>query len=136
MNRGGEGPGPTPDAVDDLGRRQGLWTDADPHGGVMVGTYVEGVRQGGWRHLSADGRLRSEGGFVDGELDGEWTWYRSNGLTMQRGSFRRGAKHGVWERWNTAGEPVDRGAYDQDRRTGEWHAFHPDGSVRRVTRHN
>ncbi|MGN6128658.1 MAG: toxin-antitoxin system YwqK family antitoxin [Humibacter sp.] len=131
----GQKPEVTPNARDDRGRKQGLWTDPDPHGGVMTGTYTDDLRQGEWHHYSSDGRLRSQGSFLDGELDGEWIWYRSNGRVMQHGGFRRGAKHGVWERWNAAGEPIDRGSYDDDRKVGEWIAFNPDGSVRRTTRH-
>lgn len=125
----------TPDVTDDHGRKQGDWTDPDPHGGSMIGTYVDGLRQGVWRHVAADGRLRSEGGYADGELDGDWTWYRANGHLMQRGAFRRGRKHGTWERWNAAGEPLERGDYALDRKVGEWHALHPDGSIKRTTRH-
>jgi len=125
----------TPDITDGEGRRQGLWTDADAHGGVMIGDYVDGVRQGEWRHYSADGRLRSRGHYDDGQLDGEWTWYRANGRVMQTGGFRRGSKHGIWERWNDAGEPLDRGRYDDGRKAGTWETFHPDGSVRKTTEH-
>ncbi|CEA07770.1 MORN repeat variant [Arthrobacter saudimassiliensis] len=125
----------TPDALDTQGRRQGPWTDPDPHGGVMVGDYVDGRREGTWRHYAADGRLRSEGPFRDGELDGDWTWYRANGELMQRGGFRRGRKSGVWERWTAAGRRLDSGAYDGDRKVGDWQTFHPDGTVKAVRHH-
>ncbi|GAA1519179.1 toxin-antitoxin system YwqK family antitoxin [Nocardioides humi] len=125
----------TPDEVDEQGRKQGLWTEPDPHGGVMVGTYVDDARHGQWCHYANDGRVRSEGGYAQGELDGEWIWYRANGRLMQRGGFRRGEKHGIWERWNAAGDPIDRGAYLDGRKNGEWQTFGPDGSVKRVTRH-
>ena len=126
----------TPDEVDDEGRKHGLWTDPDPHGGVMVGTYVDDLRHGEWRHFATDGRLRAEGGFAEGELDGAWTWYRANGRLMQRGGFQRGAKHGVWERWNAAGDPLDRGSYDDNRKVGTWETFNADGSVKKTTRHS
>ncbi|TCB96742.1 hypothetical protein E0H26_14025 [Micromonospora zingiberis] len=125
----------TPNLLDDDGRKQGQWTDDDPHGGVMVGAYADGLRDGEWRHYFADGRLRAQGEFRGGELAGEWTWYRANGRVMQRGGFQHDAKHGVWERWNAAGEPIDRGTYDMGRKVGEWRTFHPDGSVKRVTTH-
>jgi hypothetical protein len=70
MTGGREPTGPTPDACDDQGRRHGLWTDPDAHGGVMVGGYVDGLRQGRWRHLSTDGRLRSQGDYLDDQLHG------------------------------------------------------------------
>lgn len=110
---------PTPDSVDSEGRKQGLWTDADPHGGAMTGTYVDGVRQGEWCHFSADGRLRSRGHYEDGELAGEWTWYRASGRLMQTGGFRLGSKHGEWVRWNSAGELLDRVHYDKGRKLGK-----------------
>lgn len=125
----------TPNALDGRGQKTGMWTDADSHGGVMVGEYVEDRRQGEWRHFATDGRLRSHGFFLDGELDRDWTCYRASGELMQRGGFLRGAKHGVWERWNAAGEPIDRGTFDDGRKVGDWHVLHPDGSIKRTTRH-
>lgn len=135
MSGAAEPPPSTPNAVDDADRKQGAWTDADSHGGVMVGDYVDDVRQGEWSHYAKDGRLRSRGGYVDGELDGDWIWYRADGRLMQRGGFRRGVKHGVWERWDAAGRPIDRGSYDTGRKTGEWQAFDADGNIKRTTRH-
>lgn len=108
---------PTLDEEDAQGRKTGLWTDPDPHGGVMVGEYVEGERQGTWRHFCTDGRLRAEGGFDDGTVHGEWVWYRSSGGIMQRGGFDHGRKHGTWTRWNAAGEMIDRGDYGADKRS-------------------
>ncbi|MCK6210184.1 hypothetical protein KZX45_06460 [Georgenia sp. EYE_87] len=131
----GTAPPESPNAVDGQGRKVGAWTEPDAHGGVMVGEYVDGERHGTWRHLAADGRLRSEGGYAAGELDGAWVWYRASGALMQRGGFSRGEKHGRWERWNAAGEPLDAGDFDRGRKVGEWTTYNPDGSVRRTTNH-
>ncbi|WJL95356.1 hypothetical protein QSU92_15670 [Microbacterium sp. ET2] len=135
MTGGGGGIPSTPNATDDAGRKTGPWTDPDPHGGVMIGSYVDGARDGVWRHLSSDGRLRASGGFSGGELDGEWRWYRSDGAPMQRGAFHRGRKTGTWERWDAAGRAIDRGDYRDDRKVGEWLRFGPDGEVSKTTRH-
>ena len=128
-------PDPTPDRTDASGRKTGVWTDPDPHGGVMVGEYVEGERHGTWRHYFADGRLRAEGGFERGVVHGEWVWYRASGGLLQRGGFERGHKHGTWTRWNAAGALIDSGDYDHDRKAGEWNTYHPDGSIRRTVTH-
>lgn len=37
----------SPNALDDQGRKTGRWTEPDPHGGVMVGSYLDGERHGG-----------------------------------------------------------------------------------------
>lgn len=125
-----------PDEYDAQGRKTGLWSDRDQHGGYMVGEYGDGRRQGVWRHYGDDGRLRSEGPFQDGLVAGRWTWWRANGELLQRGGFDDAeAKHGLWERWTAEGAPLDRGEYDHGRKTGEWTAFHPDGTVRKTTRH-
>lgn len=128
-------PDSTPDEHDAAGRKTGPWTDADPHGGVMIGDYVEGQRHGTWRHYGADGGLRSEGAFAQGVLHGEWTWYRTAGGLLQRGAFDRGEKHGRWERWNSSGQPLDSGSWDRGRKTGEWTHYAPDGSVKKTTNH-
>lgn len=108
--------GGTPDAVDAEGRKTGPWTEPDPHGGVMAGEYVAGERHGTWRHLRADGAVRSEGDYDSGELHGTWTWYRADGGLLQRGAFDRGEKHGRWERWDAAGRRSDAGTWEHGRR--------------------
>jgi len=126
---------PTPDEYDAGGRKTGTWSEPDPHGGVMVGAYVDGERHGPWRHYGADGFLRSEGTYDAGDLHGMWTWHRATGGLLQRGAFERGEKHGHWERWNAAGGLIDAGSWYRGRKTGEWTQFAPDGSVARTTMH-
>lgn len=125
----------TPNERDEQQRKQGLWTDKDTHGGVMIGTYVDDVRHGKWRHYSDDGRLRSEGEFLDGQLHGQWVWYRTNEKMMQRGEFLHGEKHGTWERWNAKGQPMDRGDYNGGKKVGTWEQYSPDGTVKKTTQH-
>jgi antitoxin component YwqK of YwqJK toxin-antitoxin module len=126
---------PTPDEKDAQGRKTGMWTEPDPHGGVMVGEYVEGERHGVWRHYFADGTLRAEGGFEHGKVHGEWVWYRSSGGVMQRGGFDHDQKHGTWTRWNAAGQLIDSGDYDNGKKAGEWTTYNPDGTVKRTVTH-
>lgn len=123
----------SPNALDDDGRKIDRWTEPDPHGGVMVGDYLEGERHGTWRHHSLDGRLRSEGPYEHGVLQGTWTWYRANGKLLQRGDIDRGVKHG---RWDAQGRPLDAGDYDQGRKAGEWTTYNPDGTVKSVKNHS
>jgi len=93
----------TPNEVDRSGQKVGVWTEVDSHGGVMVGDYVEGKRQGVWRHYFVDGSVGSEGTYERGVVDGAWTWYRSTGGLLQRGGFHGSEKHGFWERWDAKG---------------------------------
>lgn len=125
----------SPNALDDQGRKTGRWSESDPHGGVIVGDYLDGERHGTWRHYSLDGRLRSEGPYEHGALHGTWTWYRANGALMQRGGIDHDVKHGRWERWDAQGRPLDAGDYDQGRKAGEWTTFSPDGTAKAVKRH-
>ncbi len=125
----------SPNALDEQGRRTGHWTEPDPHGGVMVGEYLEGQRHGLWQHYSSDGRLRSEGPYDHGTLHGTWTWYRANGVLLQRGDFDDDVKHGRWERWDAQGHPLDTGEYDHGRKAGDWTTYNPDGTVKAVKRH-
>ncbi|OLT48761.1 hypothetical protein BJF85_11580 [Saccharomonospora sp. CUA-673] len=125
----------TPDERDEQQRKQGLWTDRDARGGVMVGTYVDDLRHGEWKHYAHDGRLRSEGRFAQGELEGQWTWYRADEQLMQRGGFLHGEKHGTWERWNAQGRAIDRGDFEHGKKVGTWEQYNPDGTVKKTTRH-
>lgn len=90
MTAGAAGPETTPDAVDGQGRKQGQWTEPDSHGGVMVGAYVDDARDGEWKHVAADGRIRSEGTYAHGELDGEWTVFNADGSVKKVTKHRAG----------------------------------------------
>lgn len=105
-----------PNALDAQGRKDGPWSEADPHGGTMSGEYVHGDRVGHWQHRAGDGRLRSEGGYADSELHGAWTWYRANGTLLQKGGFDHGVKHGVWERWHKDGNLHDTTTWNLGRK--------------------
>ncbi|QWT23223.1 hypothetical protein KPL76_10805 [Subtercola sp. PAMC28395] len=94
-------------SADDHGRKTGPWSEVDSHGGMISGVYVDGERQGTWRHEFVDGSLRSEGEYDHGMLHGAWTWYRANGGLLQRGGFFEDEKHGRWERWKADGTPLD-----------------------------
>ena len=53
--------GTAPNHKDQQGRKAGHWSEADSHGGITSGEYVDGERHGLWRHQFVDGSLRSEG---------------------------------------------------------------------------
>ena len=97
----------TPNEVDRSGQKVGMWTEVDSHGGVKVGEYVEGKRQGVWRHYFADGSVRSEGTYDTGVVHGAWTWYRSTGDLRQRWGFPGFREAWFWERWDPNGK-LDR----------------------------
>jgi hypothetical protein len=60
----------SPNEFDEQGRKIGMWTEADSHGGAMTGEYVAGKRHGVWRHYFVDGSVRSEGTYDNGVGDG------------------------------------------------------------------
>ncbi len=107
---------PAPNRVDDQGRKTGLWSEADSHGGTISGEYVDGERHGVWRHRFTDGSLRSEGDYEHGALHGAWTWYRATGGLLQRGGFLEDEKHGRWERWRADGTPLDSAEWDRGKK--------------------
>ncbi|GAA0994781.1 toxin-antitoxin system YwqK family antitoxin [Subtercola frigoramans] len=102
--------------VDGEGRKTGVWSERDSHGGVTSGEYVDGERQGTWRHHFVDGSLRSEGEYAHGMLHGAWTWYRATGGLLQRGGFLENDKHGLWERWKADGTPLDTSEWVHDKK--------------------
>lgn len=124
-----------PNETDDQGRRTGLWIEPDVHGGVMRGEYVDGLRVGIWRHISPQGRIRSEGGYAEGQLHGPWTWWRTNGSKLQEGVFDSGVRTGRWRRWSAEGKLLDEGDYQGEKKVGTWVSYHPDGSVKATKEH-
>ena len=93
----------TPNEVDRSGQKVGMWTEVDSHGGVKVGEYVEGKRQGVWRHYFVEW-VGALGGHVRQRRSGwAWTWYRSTGDLLSVGvswvprSMVLGALGSQWE---------------------------------------
>jgi hypothetical protein len=83
-----------PNALDIEGQKTGPWSEDDPHGGVMRGSYLAGERHGTWRHFFADGRVRAEGTYDRGVLHGAWTWYRATGDSCRRDRLTLGKSTG------------------------------------------
>ncbi len=125
----------TSNELDASGRKMGVWKEADPHGGVIAGSYVDGERDGLWTHYFADGRVRSEMEYVAGSLTGPVTWYRATGGLLQKGGFLDGEKHGFWQRWSATGDLLDEGTFDRGTKVGEWVQYNPDGTVKKKTTH-
>ncbi len=121
--------------LDAAGHRTGPWEEPDPHGGVISGSYVDGERDGPWKHHFADGRVRSEMEYSAGSLTGPVTWYRATGGLLQKGSFVGDEKDGFWQRWTADGVLIDEGHFDRGTKTGEWMYYAPDGSVKKTTVH-
>lgn len=120
---------------DDAGRKTGLWEEADSHGGMIFGDYNADKREGVWRHLFADGALRSESHYEGGALNGDCVWYRQTGGLLQKGAFRHDEKHGLWQRWTKTGALIDEGEFDRGTKSGTWTYYNADGSVKKTTNH-
>jgi antitoxin component YwqK of YwqJK toxin-antitoxin module len=105
-----------PNHRDQEGRKTGPWSEADSHGGITSGVYVDGERHGAWRHQFVDGSLRSEGEYDHGTLHGAWTWFRASGGLLQRGEFFHDEKHGRWDRWKADGTPLDSTEWDHGKK--------------------
>lgn len=101
---------------DDQGRKTGLWSETDPHGGTITGEYVDGERHGLWWHYFANASLRAEGEYPRGTLHGNWIWHRATGGLLQRGGFLDDEKHGLWERWSADGSPLHATQWDRGKK--------------------
>jgi len=122
-------------SVDGQGRKSGFWEEDDPHGGIISGNYLDGEREGLWKHHFRDGSVRSECHYESGALTGECIWYRQSGGLLQKGGFLDGEKHGFWQRWTTTGTLIDEGPFDRGAKSGTWTYYAPDGSVKKTTNH-
>ena len=95
----------TPNEVDRSGQKVGMWTDVDSHGGVKVGEYVEGKRQGVWRHYFVEW-----GGALGGHVRQRRSWWAWTLIPLDRWSppawgFRGFREAWFWERWDPNGKP-------------------------------
>ncbi len=94
------------------------------HGRSMTdegeGEYVDGKRDGPWKHGSSHGR------YLNGEKDGPWT--EIDGPTRADGSYKKGMRSGEWSEMVGA-QMKTRGSYKNGEMKGAWEFFAPTGEL-------
>lgn len=84
------------------GLKQGPWTE-HVNDDRRRGRYLDGERDGLWRHEDPDSGLRFEGAYVAGIPTGEHVTYWPNGLKASVGGYEGGLPEGNWRYFDATG---------------------------------
>jgi len=87
--------------------------------GKYITTYLNGIENGLYQKLTADGKILEKGNYKNGKKDGYWIEYDGK----DKGNYTNGAKHGIWEiyrdGWNgPAG--ITKGEFVNGEHVGTW----------------
>ncbi len=81
----------------------------------------EGKKQGDWKFLYSDGKIRSEGKFINGKKTGPWLFYYKSGNIEQKGAYKNGKPQGIWI-WYYDNKNIRRkGKFDKGKETGKFY---------------
>jgi antitoxin component YwqK of YwqJK toxin-antitoxin module len=78
-------------------------------------TYKNGLRNGVYKELFTNGKLKAEGTYKDGNLDGKQVRYRADGSKESVVYYKHAVKNGQAEFYNPYGEVIKRVYYLNDK---------------------
>ena len=84
------------------GLKQGSWLE-HVNDDRRTGQYLDGERDGKWRHVSAEGKVRFEGEYVAGIPTGQHVTFWPNGVRASMGSYEGGLPEGNWRYFDDMG---------------------------------
>ncbi len=89
----------------------------------------EGKKQGAWKFLYSDGKIRSEGNFVNGRKSGKWTYFYKSGNTEQKGNYKNGKPEGVWIWYYDNGNIRRKGKFNKGKEIGKFFELTEEGDT-------
>lgn len=84
------------------GLKQGRWVE-HVHDDRREGVYLDGERDGMWRHMDPERGLRFSGAYVAGIPTGEHVTYWPGGVRASVGSYEGGLPEGNWRYFDSTG---------------------------------
>lgn len=113
------------------GREQGYFVELSMAGDTLArGEYERGLKQGPWlEHVNDD---RREGVYLDGERDGTWRHYYGDGAVRFEGRFLVGIAVGQHVTYWPSGIRASVGDYEGGLQEGNWRYFDASGVVQLV----
>jgi len=108
--------------VKEDGSRDGHWKDLYEDGKIKAeGEYKDGKQVGEWKFYYPDGKLEQVGKFnTVGKFHGTWKWYYESGQLMREEEFDNGFKDGMHTEYAEDGKIVEEGEYVKDQEDGPW----------------
>jgi len=108
--------------VEEDGSRNGHWKDLYPDGKIKAeGDYKDGKQVGEWKFYYPSGKLEQVGKFSNsGKFNGTWKWYYDSGQLMREEEYDNGLKDGMHTEYEENGKVVEEGEYIKDLEDGPW----------------
>ncbi len=89
----------------------------------------QGKKQGDWKFLYDDGKIRSEGKFVNGKKSGVWKFYYKSGNIEQKGAYKNGKPQGLWIWYYDNGNIRRKGKFDKGKEIGKFFELTEEGDT-------
>jgi antitoxin component YwqK of YwqJK toxin-antitoxin module len=98
----------------------------------LVGTYLDGIRDGEWKFYDEKGDLSITGKYKKGKRDGVWVEYHKGGEKIHFKQSYQDDKiiDTTFESYHETGEIETRGYYQDGKKHGEWISWYRNGKVR------
>ena len=107
--------------VDEAGNRNGRWKELFEDGKVRAeGQYNANRRSGNWKFYSLTGKVEQTGAYNNDRPDGIWTWYYDNGQVLREEEYFQGRRDGVYTEYSPTGEIISQGKFTDDEKNGDW----------------
>ncbi len=107
--------------IDKKGKKQGNWKYLYPNGKIKSkGKYKNGKKEGNWIYFFNNGKTEQKGSFTNGKLSGLWVWYYENGNKRRKGKFNKGEEQGFFYELSEEGDTLSQGNYIYGLKSGNW----------------
>lgn len=107
--------------VDKKDKKQGEWKFLYPDGKIRSsGKFVNGKKEGKWVFFFKSGKIEQKGIYKNGKYSGIWIWYYENGNIRRTGKFIKGKEIGFFYELSEEGDTLSKGDYVYGLKSGEW----------------
>jgi len=107
--------------VDEAGNRNGKWKDLYPDGKIKAeGQFANNRQYGLWKFYNISNKVEQTGSFNSGRPDGLWQWYYDNGAIIREEEYFQGKRDGLCTEYSIDGEVIAEGQYTDSEKNGVW----------------
>jgi antitoxin component YwqK of YwqJK toxin-antitoxin module len=107
--------------VDEAGNRNGKWKDLFADGKIRAeGQFTDNRRTGVWKFYNASGKVEQTGSYNNDRPDGLWKWYYETGALLREEEYFQGQRDGSFIEYSPSGDIISQGLYTDGERNGDW----------------
>lgn len=107
--------------VDEAGNRNGRWKELFEDGKIRAeGQYTANRKTGTWKFYAPEGKVEQTGAYNNDRPDGIWKWYYDTGQLLREEEYFQGRRDGIYTEYSPAGEIIAQGQFTDDEKNGDW----------------